>query len=780
MSELSLATKLPERPNPVGIPLGLSKNVITNFYELKTSKEQQIIYVHSVILTPEIPPDDRIRKYKIMYSLIQQLLKKEACKWCIFLNNQFFSTEAFKSLEVENAKCEDGSEYKINIKITDYFEIGGIFTKQRKIIQVLTAVLKDCMRKLNYQQINRSSAYFNNETIEDFKKYWEIFRGYHVPCRVIEKGLAIQIALKTKLIAKYSALDRIKEIMEQYTSYVEKVKQEIIGRSVRAVYGNNRHWKITDIDFTKNPLSTFEHEKKGKISFAKYYLETYQVKVIDIKQPLLVSKVKRGTMYLIPELVNLTGLSESEVKKYRSELNERLVLDNEIRVNQASLLAKKLQSIKTPLNFTVTSNPIIVEANLMDPPKIFLGEEGSATITSKDRDFTIEGKLYEPAKYKQWVCILDKSDDEFIGGLLKVMFDRGNMLGIELVDPAFVYFAAENWEQELGGLFKSFGETFEFSLFVMPSSLNSIKQRECYKYVKRLAYKDYPILNQVVKTTILTKKYQSKVEKLLVGINAKMGKAPWRVRMFKLEPTMVFGLDICHSKESGVNKSYLGFCATMNEQFNSLYSIAYELIPGQDLMDGLNNCILSAITELMGRKKTLPKLLIFYRDGISESHFNVVIDSEVKQVLKYIPHIREKLGLQIEQWDPKIIYIIVNKRVNIRLFEYNNNYDILTSRSGTLVAKDITSQYYDFYLISQRITQGAAIPTHYIVIYDDAKIEAEKIYHLTYRLCFLDYNWMGGVRVPAPCQYAHKVAFMAANNVEGTPSSSLASKLYFI
>ena len=36
---------------------------------------------------------------------------------------------------------------------------------------------------------------------------------------------------------------------------------------------------------------------------------------------------------------------------------------------------------------------------------------------------------------------------------------------------------------------------------------------------------------------------------------------------------------------------------------------------------------------------------------------------------------------------------------------------------------------------------------------------------LTYKLCHLYYNWPRTVRVPAPCQYAHKLAFLVGESL---------------
>ena len=53
--------------------------------------------------------------------------------------------------------------------------------------------------------------------------------------------------------------------------------------------------------------------------------------------------------------------------------------------------------------------------------------------------------------------------------------------------------------------------------------------------------------------------------------------------------------------------------------------------------------------------------------------------------------------------------------------------------------------------------QGTVNPTSYNVLEDTSGLNPERLQKLTYKLTHLYYNWPGTVRVPAPCQYAHKV-----------------------
>ena len=40
------------------------------------------------------------------------------------------------------------------------------------------------------------------------------------------------------------------------------------------------------------------------------------------------------------------------------------------------------------------------------------------------------------------------------------------------------------------------------------------------------------------------------------------------------------------------------------------------------------------------------------------------------------------------------------------------------------------------------------------------------------------YNWQGIIRVPAPCQYAHKLAFLMGQSIHKEPNTRLDDLLY--
>lgn len=163
-----------------------------------------------------------------------------------------------------------------------------------------------------------------------------------------------------------------------------------------------------------------------------------------------------------------------------------------------------------------------------------------------------------------------------------------------------------------------------------------------------------------------------------------------------------------------------------------------------------------AITEFVkANGGERPRSVLVYREGIAESAEQELLTSEVQPIATAINH-GEPGG--IEQFS----YVMVNKRVNAKFFrQQGNTYD--NPPMGTVVDSGVVrANGYDFFLIpvTGRSDQGAVCPVHYTVIYSNPLLPRAELSSLTYNLCFLYYNWSGPVKVPAPIQNAHKLAYL--------------------
>ncbi len=151
---------------------------------------------------------------------------------------------------------------------------------------------------------------------------------------------------------------------------------------------------------------------------------------------------------------------------------------------------------------------------------------------------------------------------------------------------------------------------------------------------------------------------------------------------------------------------------------------------------------------------------------------------------------------------PAFTEIVVSKRIKTKFFTEGGRPD--NPPPGTIVDDVVTlPERHDFYLISQSVNQGTVNPTSYHVIHNESGYKPDIIQRLTYKvsllrksrvlkqllmdlfnvqfkLCHLYFNWSGTVRVPAVCQYAHKLAYLIGESVHQPPSAHLNEFLYFL
>lgn len=136
-----------------------------------------------------------------------------------------------------------------------------------------------------------------------------------------------------------------------------------------------------------------------------------------------------------------------------------------------------------------------------------------------------------------------------------------------------------------------------------------------------------------------------------------------------------------------------------------------------------------------------------HRDGVGDGQILMCTDYE-------LPQMENACSVFRDGYRPKFTFIIVQKRINTRIIACNRSGNGCENPlPGTVVDHTITRRYrYDFFLVPQSVRQGTVTPTHYIVVHDGNDFAPDILQRLSYKLCFLYYNWPGTIRVPACCQ----------------------------
>jgi aubergine len=221
------------------------------------------------------------------------------------------------------------------------------------------------------------------------------------------------------------------------------------------------------------------------------------------------------------------------------------------------------------------------------------------------------------------------------------------------------------------------------------------------------------------------------------------------------------------------SQSVCAFVASVNQLKTKFFSRATHQTTHQELSDNLCLSLKSALAYYFKINRGYPDKIIIYRDGVSDGELQNVKFQEVNQILEAV-----KIK---EDYKPKLGFVVVKKRGNARFFEEINKGKIENPGCGTVIDNTVTRpDWYDFYLVPQHVSQGTVNPTHFNIIYDSTGLKADHYQKLSFKLCHMYYNWPGAIRVPAVCQYAHKLAFLVGQSLHKEHHISLADKLYYL
>lgn len=236
---------------------------------------------------------------------------------------------------------------------------------------------------------------------------------------------------------------------------------------------------------------------------------------------------------------------------------------------------------------------------------------------------------------------------------------------------------------------------------------------------------------------------------------------------------MICGIDTYHDSERK-KASVCAFIATYNQEKTRFFSRATIQETHQELSNNLTITVKSACEFYKKQNGAYPDKIIVYRDGVGDGQLKAVVDYE-------IPQIQKAFALLDASYDPPLTFIVVKKRGNARFFADRNGGQIDNPPCGTVIDSVVTrDEWFDFYLISQVVTQGTVNPTHYNVIYDSYGLKPDHLQKLSYKLTHMYYNWPGTIRVPALCQYAHKLAFLVGQSLHREHDQSLCDKLFYL
>jgi len=680
-------------------------------------------------------------------------------------------------------------------------------------------VAKHIVKKLAsatmYQKVGR--RWFNSNDVMEGKSQMTIFSGFHAALSSLNShGPQLQIDMVYRALHKRNIIDLIGSSLEADAMNLDDpdVKAEWRRRCLHATVVtlyNNRIYRVKAIHFDMTPQSKFmmyvrDEKKKKEMTFSEYYQAYYNKSIQEQRQPVLevYAEKDKEKVFLMPEHCALTGFNE-EMRKDKNLMAEALKqtkVSPQERLNAilnltADMAGGKLGEASgqnsaakhcSDWGFSVDKTPLELEARIFDPLDVSFGSKRYVIEEGNFQRWMRNG-LQCPTRLDDWIFIYPETDVPVLDIWLRSLRDIAQVaFTMKMADPTRII--CSDQRAEIVQLLENrLTAKTQMVLLLTPQK----DSKKVYQLFKQTTVSKYPCVTQVVKSETIRKRQSiaAVLSRIVLQINAKFCGPLWHIDLeapvtkpFFQGPTMVVGIDVYFSPEG---EAFVGFAASLDTHCTEYFSTATAL----DTKDGnihkslslkIQAALRDSLVNFTKRNEgLLPEHILVYRASVQEEEWAKIRATEVEAIMA----VTKAVTIQGKgaAYEPNFTFVGIAKRVAMRFFAPSpNQHNIKNPEPGTVIDSPLVcrSNCHNFFLINQAVGKGTATPTHYFVLYDNASVPANALQNLSYRLSFLYFNYTGSVKMPAPAQYAKKVAHLIGTAVKTDPHKRLLRTFFYL
>ncbi|KAL0122352.1 hypothetical protein PUN28_007227 [Cardiocondyla obscurior] len=759
------------RPHDLETKRGTSGRPITlttNHFKLPTVPDW-CLYKYRVDFEPE---EERtfVRKGMVRF-------KKEEIGAYIFDGSILYATTSeLNKIHWKVPRKSDGIEIGITMRL-----VGKMTPDDGYYNVIFNIIMRKCLEYLKLQLVGRN--YYdakNKSVVSQFRL--ELWPGYITTIQQHENNILMCAEIAHKVMRQETLYDILKGCYLRGGNYKEEFSRNVIGIMVLTDY-NNHTYRIEDVDYDASPSSTFPMRNGEHVSYQDYYYKKYEIEISEPTQPMLVTRSKPkqrnagegDLVYLVPELCRATGLTDSMRENFHlmKALGAYTCLSPDARINKLlkfnSRLREEPKVIQEFKDWNMTLDRSLVEVPGRVLPSSQLTFSKKYSINSGGGDWSRNMQrihLYNSKQLNNWLVFASERDRNAVNAFLGTLMQVSRQISFLVRNPQMVFLRDDRANTYAGELENNLSRCTPELVFCVVSN----NRNDRYSAIKKKCCLDRPVPSQVfLQKNLNGRNAMSIATKVAIQMNCKLGGAPWAVDN-PLRGLMAIGFDVCHDVDTR-GKDYLSMVATVDQTLTRYFSSIIQFHSGEDLAEQLCTSVRKALMAYRAINQAYPMYLVIYRDGVSEGQIRNVWENEVGTLKKKLEELYYGPNF-------KMIFIIVNKKINVRLFDHTRRTN---PPIGTIVDDVITNPLkYDFFIVSQHVRQGTVSPTSYNVISDNTGLTAEVVQCITFKLTHIYYNCSSTVRVPAPCHYAHKLSLLVGRFLHRPPSTQLENQLFFL
>ncbi|XP_026816525.1 piwi-like protein Siwi [Rhopalosiphum maidis] len=768
--------QFPPFPEPKQGCSGKSVELLANYFPIVSITDRfPCLYQYRV----DFNPDEQI------ISIKTELLAQHQQRLGLYLfdGTMLFSIRQYdlNNFELTSTRRSDGQAINIKLQIVDSVQID-----EDASIQALNILLPKCLKLMKLTPIGRQFYDLNSKIVMAQYKL-QLCRGYDAEINSYENDLLVRVDLSNKPISRSTVLDLLNEF------YVDRIrnknwmisfKNSVVGNTVMTIY-NNKTYVIDDIDENAGPNSEFCKNDQSIVTYRQYYREKWNRNILNSNQPLLISKKENSVqqlgvddklVYLIPELCVMTGITDSmrnnytlmkdialHNRLYPREWMERLTnFADDFHINSDCIAEL------SKWNLTLNKKLMEVTGRILRPQKILCrstkynsGEEGDWTNKLQSVP------MFTSAVVKHWVILTPRNFCEDVDVFTQNIIQAARNMSFYLPKPVLVPMNDGRSNTFINNIDEIIHRINPEFILCIISSWNCL----IYRTIKRKLCIDRAVPSQVVILNNVKTNDLSICTKIAIQINCKLGGIPWLVPISKIG-MMIVG---CNTYEDNQrkNKSFGALIASLDNNHSTFFNNVETYENLQELSTNFAIGIIKALSKYRSKNGTLPTSIIIYRDGVREGQSSHIRMTEVKLVQAACQRVYGSNSVPFT-------FVIVTRNNHSKFF-VRGVRGFENPRIGTIVDSDVIDpNKYEFFLISQPVKQGSVTPTHYEAIEDTNDFLPDTLQKITFKLTHNYFNWSGTIRVPAPCQLAHKLAYFTGETLGCSPNPGLDESLFFL
>ncbi|KAF8378733.1 hypothetical protein HHK36_030082 [Tetracentron sinense] len=435
-----------------------------------------------------------------------------------------------------------------------------------------------------------------------------------------------------------------------------------------------------------------------------------------------------------------------------------------------------------------------LNGRVLQPPRLKLGDGGHVrdlTPSRHDRQWNLlDSHVLEGARIESWALVCFGGTPDHNSNILRFInqlsqrcaqlgiFLNKNMILSPQFEPIQVLNNVSLLESKLKKIQRASSKNLQLLMCIME------RRHKGYADLKRIAETSVGVVSQCCLYPNLSKLGSQFLTNLALKINAKVGgctvalynSLPSQIpRLFGPDESAIFmGADVTHPHPlDDFSPSVAAVVGSMNwPEANKYISRMRSQTHRQEIIQDLSAMVGELLEDFYHELAKLPRRIIFFRDGVSETQFYKVLQEELQAI--------KAACSKFPGYKPSITFAVVQKRHHTRLFPNETDPSATGARffnenipPGTVVDTVITHpKEFDFYLCSHWGMKGTSRPTHYHILWDENRFTSDELQNLVHNLCYTFIRCTNPVSLVPPAYYAHLAAYRGRLYLERSDSAA--------